>query len=62
MTDRTITDKIYHGCATRYPNRERKLTDLKKGGNVPMPHRIHFGENWTLVIEGRQGNQQTIEN
>ena len=25
-----ITDKIYHGCATRYPNGERKLIDLER--------------------------------
>ena len=27
----TITDKIYHGCATRYANGERKLIDYEKG-------------------------------
>ena len=31
MIDGKITDKIYHGCATRYSNREKKLIDFEKG-------------------------------
>ena len=31
MINGTITDKIYHGCATRYSNGERKLIDFEKG-------------------------------
>ena len=31
MIDETITDKIYHGSATRYSNGERKLIDFEKG-------------------------------
>ena len=26
-----ITDKIYHGCATRYTNGKRKLIDFENG-------------------------------
>ena len=31
MLDGKIMDKIYHGCAWRHGNRERKLIDFKKG-------------------------------
>ena len=31
MIERQITDKIYHGCATRYSNGERKVIDFEKG-------------------------------
>ena len=31
MIDETVTDKIYHGCATRYSNGERNLIEFKKG-------------------------------
>ena len=30
MIDGKITDKIYHGCATRYSNGEGKLIDFEK--------------------------------
>ena len=31
MIEGQIMDKIYHGCATRYSNRKRKLFDFEKG-------------------------------
>ena len=31
MIEGQITDKIYHGCATRYSNGERKVIDFEKG-------------------------------
>ena len=31
MIDGTITDEIYHGCASRYWSGERKLIDFEKG-------------------------------
>ena len=31
MIDGTVTDKIYHGCAPRFSNGERKLIDFEKG-------------------------------
>ena len=36
MTDGKITDKIYYGCATRYPTGEIKLIDFRKG------RKMHF--------------------
>ena len=31
MIDGKVTDKIYHGCATRYANGKKKLIDFEKG-------------------------------
>ena len=31
MIDGKITEKTYHGCATRYSNGKRKLIDFEKG-------------------------------
>ena len=31
MIDEKVTDKIYHGCATRYANGKKKLIDFEKG-------------------------------
>ena len=32
-----ITDKIYHGCATRYANAKRKLIDFEKCERCLIP-------------------------
>ena len=62
MIDGKITDKIYHGCATRYSNGERKLIDFKKGERCICATSYPFWRESTLVMECRQGNQQKIDN
>ena len=37
MIEGQITDKIYHGCATRCSNRKRKLFDFEKGKLCLIP-------------------------
>ena len=37
MVERQISDKIYHGCATRYSDGERKLIDFGKGERCSIP-------------------------
>ena len=37
MTEGQITDKIYHNCATKYSNGERKLFDFEKSKLCLIP-------------------------
>ena len=52
-----FTDKIYHGCATRYLNGKGKLIDLEKCEICLIPMQNHYGKNqWAL--EYKQGAKQ----
>ena len=42
MNESSITDKICHGCATRYKNGERKLIHFEKGEKCLMPTSCPF--------------------
>lgn len=55
MIDGKIMDKIYHGGAWRYANRERKLINFKKGERC-IAATSNFGKNQKAIIVCKQGN------
>ena len=51
-----ITDKIYHGCATRYANGERKLIDFEKCDMCLVPMSDPFWKEPTDIYRMQTRN------
>ena len=63
MSEGKITDKIYHGCATRYSNGERLLINFENGESALFQLQIHPGQKKvSKIVDCKQGIQQNSEN
>ena len=61
-----ITDKIYHGCSTRYSNGKRKLIDFEKGEKCLIPTSFPFWSkeiptDWCLQMRSSTKKRQLVK-
>lgn len=60
MILRSVTNKIYHGCAIGYANRERKLIDFEKSERCLLPIDDPFWmETWKM--QTRNSERQLLD-
>ena len=57
----SVTNKIYHGCAIGYANRERKLIDFEKSERCLLPTDDPFWmETWKMQTRNSEKNRQLL--